>query len=577
MFAYRYAPFNHRNLIKFCKCFVIFLKTESPLFRSKSNEFTKRLDVKISGKTENSLTSKGVEKTVKPTYRYFIDSAEYFEIRHQAVEHLKFSGESPYPHKFRVTLLLKDFINRYRNLEIGQILKDDICSVAGRVMSKRKSSSKLIFYDLKQEGVKIQIVADASYFSSEEEFLDINRKIRRGDIIGCKGYPYKSSTGELSLKPTRIQTLAPCLHLFPHPYFGLKNIHKKIHQRYLDLLINDSVHHQLIIRSEVIKYIRKFFHSQNFTEVETPYLGMIPSNNESRLFKTYHNKLDMNLNLRMTSGLYLKELIIAEFNKIFEIGRFFKNEATDKTRSSEFTACEFYMAHEDFDYLMKFTETLISEMVKSLTGSYKTKYHLDGPSSQKYEIDFTPPFKRVKMWPFLESALKMTLPEPTSLDSLESNKIIIDVCAKHGIECAAPQTSSKLLNRLVEHFIEKTTVNPTFVCGYPIIMSLLAKQHPDTCGFSERFELFIKKMKIVNGYTALNDPVELQQRFQNRVEGRVFGVDEISMIDETYLAALEHGLPPTVGGRIGIDKLAMILTNSNDIREILWFPLVPPK
>ncbi|CAL1292473.1 unnamed protein product [Larinioides sclopetarius] len=441
-------------------------------------------------------------------------------------------------------------------------------------MSKRKSSSKLIFYDLKQEGVKIQIVSDASYFSSEQEFLDINRKIRRGDIIGCKGYPYKSNTGELSLKPTCIQTLAPCLHLFPHPYFGLKDIHKKFQQRYLDLLINDSVCHQLITRSDVLKYIRKFFHKQNFTEVETPYLSMIPSNNDNRFFKTHHNKLDMNLNLRMTSGLYLKELIIAEFNKIFEIGHFFKNEATDKFRSSEFTACEFYMAYKDFDYLMKFTESLISEMVKSLTGSYKIKYHLDGTSGPEYEIDFTSPFKRVKMWPFLESALEMKLPEPKSLYSLESKKMLIDVCGKHGIKCPEPQTSSKLLNKLVEHFVEKSTVSPTFVCDYPVIMSLLAKQHSDTIGLSERFELFIKRMKIINAYTALNDPVEQRQRL---VEDRVFGADEISMIGGTYLAALEHGLPPTVGGKIDVDKLALILTNNNDIREILWFPLVPPE
>ncbi|XP_055949671.1 uncharacterized protein LOC129983964 [Argiope bruennichi] len=181
------------------------------------------------------------------------------------------------------------------------------------------------------------------------------------------------------------------------------------------------------------------------------------------------------------------------------------------------------------------------------------------------------------MWPYLESAVKMKLPDLISLTSLKSNKRLLDLCAKHEIRCSEPQTNSKLLNKLVEHFIEKTTVNPTFVCDYPIIMSLLAKQHPDICGLNERFELFIKGIKVVNGYTALNDPIELKQRFQNLVKDRTSEDNEISMIDETYLAALEHGLPPTVGGRIGIDRFTMILTNSSDIREIVWFPLVSPK
>ncbi|XP_065557684.1 lysine--tRNA ligase-like [Artemia franciscana] len=489
---------------------------------------------------------------------------KYFQLRRAVIQAAKSDGTfEPYPHKFKATTSLPKFVEKYNQLDVRQSSKEKV-SVAGRIHAVRESEKKL-FYDLRGNMTTIQVIVDARSYQSVNKFFDDVKRIGRGDIIGCVGYPCKTEKGELSIRPEKIELLSPCLYMLPR-CLRWEDAETHYRQRYLDLLIKKETVKKFHVRSRIISYIRRFLDDREFLEVETPMMGAT-----AKPLVTHHNEHNSKMFTRIALELCLKMLAVGGIDRAYELGKVFRNESTDLTHNPEFTTCELFMAYADYEDLMSITEDMLSGMVKSLYGKYKINYQPKGPDGP-IQMDFTPPFRRMAVIPELEKKIKQKLPHPSTLDSPEAVEILDQISTKHGIKCLPPRTAARLLDKLVGHFLEKECTNPTFIIDHPQVMSPLAKYHTYEKGLSERFDLFVNKMEICKAYTELNDPFVQRERFAQQAKDKADGDDEAQMVENDICIALEHGLPPTGRWGMGIDRISMLLTNSCTIKEILLFP-----
>ena len=483
--------------------------------------------------------------------------SQLLQIRRDKLKQLQESGNDP----FTVTRYAAD--NDSANIkENFDALEGQEVSVAGRLMSKR-GMGKVSFCDLQDKSGRIQLYARKD--EMDEEAYNRFKKYDIGDIVGVRGVVFRTQRGEMSVRVVDVTLLSKSLLPLPEKFHGLTNTELRYRQRYVDLIVNPEVKRNFVIRSQFIKHVRDFMDGRGFMEVETPVLNTISGGATARPFITHHNTLDIDMYMRIATELPLKRLIVGGMDRVYEIGRIFRNEGMDPKHNPEFTTIELYQAYADFNDMMDLFEDLLTSAAQKILGTYQVRW-------QGEDIDLTPGWPRMPM----HEAVK----QYCGIDFMAITSDEEAVAAAKAIGVELPETADKTWgNALYECFdqkVEEKLIQPTFITMHPVDVSPLAKRSPKDPRLTERFELFICHSEMGNAFSELNDPIDQRQRFQKQVELRDKGDDEAGMMDEDFLTALEYGMPPTGGLGIGIDRCVMLLTGADSIREVILFPTMKP-
>lgn len=486
-------------------------------------------------------------------------TTEIISNKWKEIEELKREGIDPFGHSFNRTYKIKDLIEENKDLQVGECGKEK-ASVAGRLMALR-THGKAIFANIEDVSGRIQIYIKSNKVG--EDAFKLFSKIGVGDILGVSGLIFRTRTGEVTVFVEEFSLLCKSVRSLPEKWHGLKDVEVRYRKRYLDLIVNPSVREIFIKRSKVVQSIRNFLDNRGFLEVQTPIMQPIPGGATARPFITHHNTLHRDLYLRIATELYLKRLIVGGLEKVYELGCDFRNEGISTKHNPEFTMLELYEAYGDYHSMMTITEELIIYVIKNVFGSLEVEY-------QGNKINFTPPWKRISMCKVIEEVSGINIEKILQKDF---DKII----KKHGLNIKGKINRGEITNELFEKYVEPTLIQPTFIFDYPLEISPLSKQKKDNPELVERFELFVNSMELANAFTELNDPAEQKRRFEEQVAKRKAGDMESHFMDEDYIEALEYGMPPTGGLGIGIDRLMMLLTNSDSIKEVILFPQLKSK
>ncbi|MBO0928768.1 lysine--tRNA ligase [Staphylococcus sp. 30400_3112M30941] len=485
-------------------------------------------------------------------------------VRRQKLQELYDLGIDPFGSKFNRSGLssdLKEEWDKYSKEELVEKEADSHVSIAGRLMTKR-GKGKAGFAHVQDLAGQIQIYVRKDQVGDEQ--FDIWKIADLGDIVGVEGVMFKTNTGELSVKAKKFTLLTKSLRPLPDKFHGLQDIEQRYRQRYLDLITNENSTRTFINRSKIIQEMRNYLNNKGFLEVETPMMHQIAGGAAARPFVTHHNALDATLYMRIAIELHLKRLIVGGLEKVYEIGRVFRNEGVSTRHNPEFTMIELYEAYADYNDIMGLTESMVRHIANEVLGSAKVQYGEE-------MIDLESPWTRLH----IVDAVK----EATGVDfyNVTSDEEAKELAKEHGIEIKDTMKYGHILNEFFEQKVEETLIQPTFIYGHPTEISPLAKKNPEDARFTDRFELFIVGREHANAFTELNDPIDQRARFEAQLVEKAQGNDEAHEMDEDYIEALEYGMPPTGGLGIGIDRLVMLLTDSPSIRDVLLFPYMRQK
>ena len=481
---------------------------------------------------------------------------EQMQVRIDKMHKIEEHGWKPFGHRFLFTHRAADIAAQFDELSE----KETEVTMAGRVMAIR-GHGKTCFMDMQDKTGRIQVYVRKDVIGEENyaliKLMDI------GDTVGITGTAFRTHMGELSIKAASVEMLSKSLRPLPEKWHGLKDVETRYRQRYVDLIVNPEVRETFVKRSQIIKSVREVLDSHDFLEVETPILNTIAGGAAARPFISYHNALDMQVYMRIAPELYLKRLIVGGMDRVYEMGRVFRNEGIDNRHNPEFTSVEIYQAYADYRDMMDLTEEVVVKTAEKVLGTTTINY--EGTT-----IELASPWKRMSM---IEAVKEYSGKDFTNVTDLEEARAI----AKELNVAIEPTFGiGKIINACFEEYVEDKLVQPTFITGHPKEISPLAKSNPENPEITDRFEAYIYGREICNGFTELNDPIDQKERFLKQVEERANGDEEANMMDEDFVNALEYGLPPTGGLGIGIDRLVMFLTNSSTIRDVLFFPTMKP-